>query len=127
MGSQSIYSFVLTFVGRKVIDTVSEIISIEFILCNFEQTNLFVGSLALCDLLSGFNSPTGAYREVPGNTEFIWPRLFYDVYLFVEYYTSFVANFHIGAFATFRIVQKTVLALLEALSLSELQQIFINL
>ena len=106
--------------GRIVIDTVSEIILIEFILCNFKQTNLFVGSLALCDLLSGFNSPTGAYREVPGNTEFIWPRLFYDVYLFVEYYTSFVANFHIGAFATFRIVQKRVLALLEALSLSEL-------
>ena len=128
----TIYLLVCTNVRGKdshryrLYHTVYESVSIGLILCNSKQTNLFVGSLALCDLLSGFNSPTGAYREVPGNTEFIWPRLFHDVYLFVEYYTSFVANFHIGAFATFRTVQK-YLALLEVVGLSELLQIFINL
>ena len=84
--------------------------SLNFEFCNYEKTNLFVGSLALCDLLSGFNSPTGAYREVPGNTDFIWPRFFHDIYLFVEFYTSFVANFHIGAFATFRTVEEFIQA-----------------
>jgi len=94
----------LTFYFIFLIQIIGNGITIYLLLCtNIRgKTNIFVGSLAICDLVSGINSPVGAYREVPGRIEFEWPRFVNDLYVFVEFYTSFVANFHVAVFATFR-------------------------
>ena len=101
----------LTFYIIFLIQIVGNGITIYLLLCtNIRgKTNIFVGSLAVCDLVSGINSPVGAYREVPGRTDFQWPGFVNDVYVFVEFYTSFVANFHIAVFATFRLVTQSML------------------
>ena len=94
----------LVFYAIFLVQIIGNGITIYLLLCTNTRgkTNLFVGSLALCDLISGINSPVGAYREVPGGTDFIWPKAFHKIYIFIEFYTSFVANFHIAVFASFR-------------------------
>ena len=94
----------LVFYAIFLVQIIGNGITIYLLLCTNTRgkTNLFVGSLALCDLISGVNSPVGAYREVPGGTDFIWPKTFHKIYIFIEFYTSFVANFHIAVFASFR-------------------------